>query len=112
VDGSGPAAACVAAAPSLPLYLLSRRVHRTVEGGAPAAAGAPRDEGRLAAAGLPTAARLARRLDAAAVPRPRDAFGRPLGDGADELGAAWLAAAVYLDAVGAKVAADSWLAAP
>jgi hypothetical protein len=112
VDGSGPAAVQLAAAPSLPLYLLSRRVQRAVEGGAPAAAGAPRDEARLAAAGLPTAARLARRLDAAAVPRPRDAFGRPVGDGADELGAAWLAAAVYLDAVGAKVAADSWLATP
>jgi hypothetical protein len=95
----------------LPLYLLSRRVHRAVEGGAPAAAGAPRDGSRLSAAGLPTAARLAQRLDAAAVPRPRDAYGRPSGGGADELGTAWLAAAAYLDAVAARRAADAWLAA-
>jgi hypothetical protein len=44
------------------------------------------------------------------VPRPRDAFARPAGDGTDALGTAWLAAAAYLDAVAARVAADAWLA--
>jgi hypothetical protein len=111
VDSPVFASAATVRRADLPLYLLSRRVSRAVEGGALAAAGAPRDEARLAAAGLPTAARLARGLDAAAVPRPRDAFARPAGDGTDELGGAWLAAAAYLDAVAAQVAADAWLAA-
>jgi hypothetical protein len=96
--------------PELPLYLLSRRVQRTVEGGALAAAGAPRDAVRLTAAGLPTAATLARSLDRLAVDRPRDEFGRPAAH-ADELATAWLSAAAYLDAVAARVATDSWLAA-
>lgn len=96
--------------PELPLYLLSRRVQRTVEGGALAAAGAPRDAVRLTAAGLPTAATLARSLDRLAVDRPRDEFGRPAAH-TDELATAWLSAAAYLDAVAARVATDSWLAA-
>jgi hypothetical protein len=100
----------VEAPPELPLYLLSRRVHRTVEGGALAAAGAPRDAARLTAAGLPTAAALARSLDRLAVDRPRDEFGRPVAH-TNELAIAWLSAAAYLDAVAARVATDSWLAA-
>ncbi|GIJ61113.1 hypothetical protein [Virgisporangium aurantiacum] len=96
--------------PELPLYLLSRRVQRTVEGGALAAAGARRDAVRLTAAGLPTAAGLARSLDRLAVDRPRDEFGRPAAH-TDELATTWLSAAAYLDAVAARVATDSWLAA-
>lgn len=96
--------------PELPLYLLSRRVQRTVEGGALAAAGAPRDAARLTAAGLPTAAGLAQSLDRLAVDRPRDEFGRPAGH-TDELATTWLSAAAYLEAVSARVATDTWLAA-
>jgi hypothetical protein len=85
-------------------------VHRTVEGGALAAAGPPRDAARLTAAGLPTAAALARTLDRLAVDRPRDEFGRPAAH-TDELATAWVSAAAYLDAVAARVATDTWLAA-
>jgi hypothetical protein len=109
VDAAAPVGS--ARVTDLPLYLLSRRVRRAVEGGGLAAAGAPGDRSRLITAGLPTAARLAGRLDAAAVPRPRDAYGRPAGDGTDDLGAAWLAAATYLDAVLARQAAAAWLSA-
>ena len=55
--------------PDLPLYLLSRRVQRTVEGGALAAAGAPRD------AGPPHRRRTAHRRRPR--PEPRPAGGRP-----------------------------------
>ncbi|GIJ66924.1 hypothetical protein [Virgisporangium ochraceum] len=96
--------------PDLPLYLLSRRVQRAVEGGAQAAAGAPRDPVRLTAAGLPTAAALAGSLDRLAVDRPRDEFGRPAGH-VDDLATTWLSAAAYLDAVAARMATDTWLAA-
>jgi hypothetical protein len=112
VDAPAAGAAATGDPVDLPLYLLSRRVHRTVEGGALAAAGAPRDAARLTAAGLPSAARLAQGLDEMAVSRPRDAFGRPAADAAGDLATAWLSAATYLDTVAARMAIDRWLAAP
>jgi len=96
----------------LPLYLLTRRVHRAVEVVRSRRPARPGDVARLIAAGLSTAARLAQALDAVAVPRPRDAFGRPATNRAGDLDIAWLSAATYVAAVATRTATDRWLAAP
>ncbi|MCH0543094.1 hypothetical protein I3F58_26785 [Streptomyces sp. MUM 203J] len=96
---------------STPLYLLRRRLHQAVSGGRRVLAfprEAAADARRLRRAGLATAAGLLEELHAAAADRARDAFGRLLPADRERFTRAWLAAAVYADAVDRALCAAAW----
>lgn len=96
---------------SAPLYLLRRRLHQAVSGGRRALA-FPRDTAadarRLRRSGLATAAGLLEELHAAAADRSRDVFGRLLPADRERFTRAWLAAAVYTEAVDRALCAAAW----
>lgn len=97
-----------------PLHLLRRRVHQAVPGGRrvlAVAGSAPGDAARLRRLGLATAGDLLDDLHAAAADRSRDPFGRLLPADTDRFARAWLAAAVYTDAVERALCAAAWGAA-
>ncbi|CAM5597535.1 hypothetical protein [Streptomyces griseomycini] len=109
-----PPAAAVPTGDEAPLHLLRRRVHQAVSGGRRvlASAGSTSGDGaRLRRLGLATAGDLLDDLHAAAADRSRDAFGRLLPADPDRFARAWLAAAVYTDAVERALCADAWGAA-
>ncbi|MFG2517226.1 hypothetical protein [Streptomyces sp. NPDC048584] len=97
-----------------PLHLLRRRVHQAVPGGRrvlAVAGSGPGDAARLRRLGLATAGDLLDDLHAAAADRSRDPFGRLLPADTDRFARAWLAAAVYTDAVERALCAAAWGAA-
>ncbi|MFE2278172.1 hypothetical protein ACFXAE_13165 [Streptomyces sp. NPDC059454] len=97
-----------------PLHLLRRRVHQAVPGGRRvlALAGDRSGDGtRLRRLGLATAGDLLDDLHAAAADRTRDTFGRLLPADTGHFARAWLAAAVYTDAVERALCAAAWGAA-
>lgn len=102
------------AADEAPLHLLRRRVHQAVPGGRrvlAVAGSGPGDAARLRRLGLATAGDLLDDLHAAAADRSRDPFGRLLPADTDRFARAWLAAAVYTDAVERSLCAAAWGAA-
>ncbi|MEU2280966.1 hypothetical protein ABZ614_03150 [Streptomyces sp. NPDC013178] len=109
---TGPLPAAVApGADEAPLHLLRRRVQQAVSGGRRVLAfpgGGSGDSARLRRFGLGTAGDLLDELHAAAADRSRDAFGRLLPADADRFARAWLAAAVYTDAVERGLCAAAW----
>ncbi|CAM5662954.1 hypothetical protein [Streptomyces aurantiogriseus] len=109
---TGPLPGAVApAVDEAPLHLLRRRVHQAVSGGRRVLAfpgGGSGDGARLRRLGLGTAGDLLDELHAAAADRSRDAFGRLLPADMDRFARAWLAAAVYTDAVERGLCAGAW----
>ncbi|MEV5428061.1 hypothetical protein [Streptomyces sp. NPDC052701] len=106
-----PPAAAVPAGDEAPLHLLRRRVHQAVSGGRRVLAFAgsgPGDAVRLRRLGLATAGDLLDGLHAAAADRSRDAFGRLLPADTDRFARAWLAAALYTEAVERALCAGAW----
>ncbi|MFD0312797.1 hypothetical protein [Streptomyces flavalbus] len=94
-----------------PLHLLRRRVHQTVSGGRRVLAtahGGTGDSTRLRRLGLSTAADLLDHLHTTATHRSRDAFGRLLPTNTHDFAEAWLAAALYTDAVERTLCANAW----
>ncbi|MEU1621276.1 hypothetical protein ABZ479_28750 [Streptomyces sp. NPDC005722] len=116
-----PVAAPAASLPPLPapdeapVHLLLRRVHQAASGGRPVLAlpanSAP-DTRRLRRAALPTAADLVDDLHRTAADRGRDPFGRLLPADTERFALAWLAAAVYSDALSRALCAAAWGADP
>lgn len=109
-----PPAEAAPTADEVPLHLLRRRVHQAVSGGRRVLASAGSVSGdavRLRRLGLATAGDLLDDLHAAAADRSRDAFGRLLPADTDHFARAWLAAAVYTDAVERALCAGGWGAA-
>ncbi|MFF5158261.1 hypothetical protein ACFY3N_18820 [Streptomyces sp. NPDC000348] len=109
-----PPARVVSTGDEAPLHLLRRRVHQAVRGGRRVLALAGNRSGdatRLRRLGLATAGDLLDDLHAAAADRSRDAFGRLLAADTDRFARAWLAAAVYTDAVERALCAAAWGAA-
>jgi hypothetical protein len=106
----GPAAPAAGGMPvhDLALHLVRRHAERVVAGGRAVQALAAPDERRLRAARLDTGAGLLRALTTAAQARPRDAFGRPVGDGAAGFADAWLSVAVYEQAASWALNEASW----
>jgi len=90
-----------------PVHLLTRRVQRAVEGGRTAVPGDPVDGERLRNLAMPTAAALLESVETACRPT-RDAFGRLIPTGRDELALAWLAAAVFLEAANRSAGREAW----
>ncbi|MGW0191062.1 hypothetical protein ACWDV7_35775, partial [Streptomyces sp. NPDC003362] len=106
-----PRAAVAAPGDEAPLHLLRRRVHQTVSAGRRVLAlpgSGSGDGARLRRLGLATAGDLLDDLHSAAADRSRDAFGRLLPADSDHFARAWLAAAVYTDAVEAALCAGAW----
>ncbi|MFD7462115.1 MULTISPECIES: hypothetical protein [unclassified Streptomyces] len=106
-----PAPAVAAPGDEAPLHLLRRRVHQTVSAGRRVLAlpgSGSGDGARLRRLGLATAGDLLDDLQSAAADRSRDAFGRLLPADSDHFARAWLAAAVYTDAVEAALCAGAW----
>lgn len=94
-----------------PLHLLRRRVHQAVPGGRRVLALAGNRSGdgtRLRRLGLATAGDLLDDLHTAAADRSRDTFGRLLPADTGRFARAWLAAAVYTDAVERVLCAAAW----
>ncbi|MFF6998214.1 hypothetical protein ACFY93_25085 [Streptomyces sp. NPDC008313] len=110
----GTAPAADGGAPAVheaPLHLLRRRVHQAVAGGRRVLAlpgTASGDAARLGSLGLSTAGELLRGLRSASADRTRDVFGRLLPADTDGFARAWLAAAVYTDAVERSLCAAAW----
>ncbi|MER6624370.1 hypothetical protein [Streptomyces sp. NPDC000931] len=106
-----PPARAVPAGDEAPLHLLRRRVHQAVTGGRRVLALAgnrPGDGARLRRLGLATAGDLLDDLHTAAADRSRDTFGRLLPADTGRFARAWLAAAVYTDAVERALCAAAW----
>lgn len=106
-----PPARAVPAGDEAPLHLLRRRVHQAVPGGRRVLALAgnrPGDGARLRRLGLATAGDLLDDLHTAAADRSRDTFGRLLPADTGRFARAWLAAAVYTDAVERALCAAAW----
>ncbi|MEU3255696.1 hypothetical protein [Streptomyces sp. NPDC006997] len=106
-----PPAMAVAAGHEAPLHLLRRRVHQTVSGGRRvlvSAHGGTGDGTRLRHLGLGTAGDLLDHLHTTAAHRSRDAFGRLLPTNTQDFAEAWLAAALYTDAVERALCANAW----
>ncbi|MGY1577472.1 hypothetical protein [Streptomyces sp. MN13] len=106
-----PAPAGAAPGDEAPLHLLRRRVHQTVSAGRRVLAlpgSGSGDAAHLRRLGLTTAGDLLDDLQSAAADRSRDAFGRLLPADSDHFARAWLAAAVYTDAVEAALCAGAW----
>ena len=77
---------------------------------APSAATAAADRSLLRVAGLSTAAQLLDGLRAAAADHRRDVFGRVVPDDHDAFATAWLAAAVYTEALATALCSAAWAA--
>jgi hypothetical protein len=104
-----PGAAGIGAVSADPaLGLLRRHLERVVSGGRAVEALAPSPRPRLAAARLPTGARLLDELSTAARSRQRDTYGRLVADAGDAFAVAWLAAAVYERAASRAVSEAAW----
>ncbi|MEU7090443.1 hypothetical protein [Kitasatospora aureofaciens] len=97
-----------------PVHVLARRVAQAVTTGrsalAPSAATAAADRSLLRVAGLSTAAQLLDGLRAAAADHRRDVFGRVVPDDHDAFATAWLAAAVYTEALATALCYAAWAA--
>lgn len=96
----------------LALSLVRRHAERVVAGGRAVQALAAADEHRLHAARLETGAALLRALTVAAQAAPRDAFGRPVADGAAAFADTWLSVAVYERAAAWALTEASWRPGP
>ncbi|MFI5566983.1 hypothetical protein ACIA6T_06345 [Streptomyces sp. NPDC051740] len=106
-----PPARAVPTGDEAPLHLLRRRVHQAVQGGRRVLALAGNRSGdgtRLRRLGLATAGDLLDDLHTAAADRSRDTFGRLLPADTGHFARAWLAAAVYTDAVERALCAAAW----
>ncbi|MFJ3309838.1 hypothetical protein ACIPSA_43940 [Streptomyces sp. NPDC086549] len=113
-DATAPAAGAVeATVDEAPLYLLRRRVQQAASGGRQVLAfpgNGVADGSRLRRHGLATAGDLLDGLHSAAADRSRDPFGRLLPADTDRFARAWLAAAVYTEAVDRALCAAAWSA--
>ncbi|MGW4024573.1 hypothetical protein ACWEEL_24800, partial [Streptomyces sp. NPDC005009] len=106
-----PPARTMSTGDEAPLHLLRRRVHQAVPGGRRVLALAGNRSGdgtRLRRLGLATAGDLLDDLHTAAADRSRDTFGRLLPADTGRFARAWLAAAVYTDAVERALCAAAW----
>lgn len=106
-----PPARAMSTGDEAPLHLLRRRVHQAVPGGRRVLALAGNRSGdgtRLRRLGLATAGDLLDDLHTAAADRSRDTFGRLLPADTGHFARAWLAAAVYTDAVERALCAAAW----
>ncbi|MFE6286609.1 hypothetical protein [Streptomyces sp. NPDC057877] len=112
--GTPPPPATAPTDDEAPLHLLRRRVHQTVSGGRRVLTltrGGSGDGARLRHLGLTTAGDLLDTLHTTARDRTRDPFGRLLPTDTHHFTRAWLAAAVYTDAVERELCAHAWGAA-